>query len=60
MITVEASGVRGDGGHHRAGDSRMEADALMRRSSVRRNGRKANWRGHVSSYDRPRVKWLGL
>jgi hypothetical protein len=53
---VEASGVRGDGGHRRASDARMEAEALTRQSSARRNGRKANWRGYMSPHDRPRVK----
>jgi hypothetical protein len=38
----------------------MEAEALLRQSSAWRNGRKANWRGHMSSHDRPFPKWFRL
>jgi hypothetical protein len=56
MIIVEAIGIRGDEGHHRAGDVRTEAEAMTGRSLTQRNGQKANRRGHASPHDRRRVK----
>jgi hypothetical protein len=56
MILVEASGVHGDGGHRRAGDSRAEAEASMGRSSVQHDGRKPDQKGHVSPRGRLCVK----
>jgi hypothetical protein len=53
---VEAIGICGDGGHHRAGDVRTEAEAMTGRSLMQRNGQKANRRGHTSPHDRPHVK----
>jgi hypothetical protein len=55
-IIAEASGICGEGGHRRAGDVRMEAEALMGRRSMQRNGWKPNRRGHASPHDRPCVK----
>jgi hypothetical protein len=54
---VEASSIRGDGGHHRAGDARTEVEALTGRSSVQHNGRKANRRGHASNRVVRRAVW---
>jgi hypothetical protein len=34
MIVEEASGIHGDESHHRAGDLRMEAEALTRHHRI--------------------------
>jgi hypothetical protein len=56
MIRTEASGIRGDGGHRRAGGSRMEAEASTSQRSGKHDGRRPDRKGHVSPYDRLCVK----
>jgi hypothetical protein len=57
-LVMDASDAHGDGGCHRIGDPRTEAEATMGQRSKQRVERRPDRKGHVSPCNRLSVKLL--